>query len=57
MRTLDFWKAVIVDKENFLESLVSLLAEHRIRYCVLGGQGVNPCVTCVSECPLKSFPA
>ena len=41
MRALDFWKAVTMDKANFLESLVSLLAQHRIRYCVIGGQAVN----------------
>lgn len=41
MRALEFWKAVIVDKANFLESLIALLAEHRVRYCVVGGQAVN----------------
>ncbi len=30
-----------MDKSNFLESLIGLLAEHKIRYCVIGGQGVN----------------
>lgn len=41
MRALDFWKAVTVDRSNLLESLVSLLVEHEIRYCVVGGQAVN----------------
>lgn len=41
MKALEFWKAVTVDKANFLESLVGLLAEHKIRYCVIGGQAVN----------------
>jgi hypothetical protein len=41
MQALAFWKAVAMDKSNFLESLIGLLAEHRIRYCVIGGQGVN----------------
>jgi hypothetical protein len=41
MQALAFWKAVIVDQSNFLESLIGLLAEHRVRYCVIGGQGVN----------------
>jgi Nucleotidyl transferase AbiEii toxin, Type IV TA system len=41
MQALAFWKAVAMDKSNFLESLVGLLAEHKIRYCVIGGQGVN----------------
>jgi hypothetical protein len=41
MQALAFWKAVAVDKSNFLEGLIGLLAEHQIRYCVIGGQGVN----------------
>jgi len=41
MQALAFWKAVAMDKSNFLESLIALLAEHQIRYCVIGGQGVN----------------
>jgi hypothetical protein len=30
-----------MDQSNFLEGLIGLLAEHQIRYCVIGGQGVN----------------
>lgn len=41
MRELAFWKAVIVDESNFLEAMVALLSENGIRYCVIGGQGVN----------------
>lgn len=41
MRALAFWKTVISDQTNFLESLISLLAKHRVRYCVVGGQAVN----------------
>lgn len=41
MRALEFWKAVTVDRANLLESLISLLEENHIRYCVIGGQGVN----------------
>jgi hypothetical protein len=41
MQALAFWKAVAIDKSNFLESLIGLLADHQIRYCVIGGQGVN----------------
>ncbi len=41
MQALTFWKTVTVDRANFLESLIGLLAEHRVRYCVIGGQGVN----------------
>ena len=30
-----------MDRANFLEGLIALLQEHQIRYCVIGGQGVN----------------
>lgn len=30
-----------MDKSDLLEQLIALLAEHKIRYCVIGGQGVN----------------
>jgi len=36
-----FWKIVTSDRSNFLENLTALLEEHGIRYCVIGGQGVN----------------
>jgi hypothetical protein len=41
MQALAFWKAVAMDQSNFLEGLIGLLAEHQIRCCVIGGQGVN----------------
>jgi len=41
MQALAFWNAVAMDKSNFLEGLVGLLSEHKIKYCVIGGQGVN----------------
>jgi len=41
MQELAFWKAVIVDESNFLEAITTVLAENHIRYCVIGGQGVN----------------
>jgi hypothetical protein len=41
MRASAFWKAVTVDRSNFLENLVGLLESNGIRYCVIGGQGVN----------------
>lgn len=41
MRALTFWKTVTVDQANLLERLIALLAEHGIRYCVVGGQAVN----------------
>lgn len=41
MQALAFWKAVAHDQSNFLERLIALLNDHQIRYCVIGGQGVN----------------
>ncbi len=41
MQALEVWKAVTMDKSNFLERLIALFAEHKIHYCVIGGQGVN----------------
>jgi hypothetical protein len=41
MRAQAFRKAVTADQTDFLTRIIGLLAEHEIRYCVLGGQGVN----------------
>jgi len=41
MQALEFWKAVTMDKSNFLENLISTFEENRIRFCVIGGEGVN----------------
>lgn len=41
MRAIDFWKAVAVDESNLLEAFLRRLAEHGIRYCLIGGQAVN----------------
>jgi len=41
MQALAYWKSVAMDQANFPESLTTLLHEHGIRYCVIGGQGVN----------------
>ena len=41
MQALTFWKTVTVDRSNFLEQLIDLLAENDIRYCIIGGQAVN----------------
>lgn len=41
MRALTFWKTVVADTAGFLDRLIALLAEHGIRYCVVGGQAVN----------------
>ncbi len=30
-----------MDRANFLEDMLDMLEEHRIRYCVIGGQGVH----------------
>ncbi len=36
-----FWKAVTMDRSDFLDRLIALLAAEGIRYCVVGGQAVN----------------
>jgi hypothetical protein len=41
MQALQFWKTVTVDKSNLLERLIAVLSGHSIRYCVIGGVGVN----------------
>ncbi|MCW5852674.1 MAG: nucleotidyl transferase AbiEii/AbiGii toxin family protein [Anaerolineae bacterium] len=41
MQALTFWKTVTMDQVNLLERLFALLDQHRIRYCVIGGQAVN----------------
>src|SRR5512145_2412849 len=41
MQALTFWKTITMDQSNLLESLISLLNEQGIRYCVIGGQAVN----------------
>lgn len=41
MRARAFWKAVMVDRADFLDRLIALLTDHGIRYCVVGGQAVN----------------
>jgi hypothetical protein len=41
MQALEVWKTVTKDSSNFLDNLIALLAKHEIRYCVIGGQGVN----------------
>jgi hypothetical protein len=38
---LEFWKAVVEDRSNFLERVVEMLDKQGIRYCVIGGVGVN----------------
>lgn len=41
MRAQTFWKTVTADRTDFLTRLITLLTDHEVRYCVMGGQGVN----------------
>jgi hypothetical protein len=41
MEALAFWKTVTMDESDLLERLLAILADHRIGYCVVGGQAVN----------------
>jgi hypothetical protein len=41
MQALAYWKAVTQDRSDFLDEFLSHLVENHIRYCVIGGQGVN----------------
>lgn len=41
MQALEYWKAVTQDHTDFLDEFLSLLTDNGIRYCVIGGQGVN----------------
>jgi len=41
MKALAFWKAVTVDREDFLERFLEVLQTGGVRYCVIGGQAVN----------------
>ncbi len=36
-----FWKAVTMDRSEFLDRLIALLDVEGIRYCIVGGQAVN----------------
>jgi hypothetical protein len=41
MQALTFWKTITMDQSDLLESLMTLLSEHGIQFCVIGGQAVN----------------
>jgi hypothetical protein len=41
MRSSTYWKAVLVDREDFLERVLEFLRTSGVRYCVIGGTGVN----------------
>jgi hypothetical protein len=41
MQALAYWKAVTADRSQFLDRLLAVLRSEGIRFCVIGGQGVN----------------
>ena len=41
MDALTFWKTTTMDQANLLVRVIDVLNENGIRYCVIGGQGVN----------------
>jgi hypothetical protein len=41
VRALAYWKTVTTDKADFLDRVIALLGQSRVRYCVIGGQAVN----------------
>lgn len=41
MQALAYWKAVTMDRADFLDRVVGLLLESGARFCVIGGQAVN----------------
>lgn len=41
MQVLEYWTAVTVDRSDLLTRLIGLLDAQGVRYCVIGGQGVN----------------
>src|SRR5438105_14486998 len=41
VRALQFWKAVTMDRSDFLERILAVLTENGIRFCAIGGVGVN----------------
>jgi hypothetical protein len=41
VQALAYWRAVTTDKVGFLDRVIALLAESRVKYCVIGGQAVN----------------
>jgi hypothetical protein len=41
LQALEFWKTVTADHANLLQSLVGLLKERKVRYCVIGDAAVN----------------
>jgi hypothetical protein len=41
MQSSMYWKAVLVDRDNFLERILDFLRTSGVRYCLIGGTGVN----------------
>lgn len=41
MKALSFWQAVVRDQSDFLIDFLTLLHDNDIKYCLIGGQGVN----------------
>lgn len=41
MKSSTYWKAVLVDREDFLDRVLEFLRASGVRYCVVGGTGVN----------------
>jgi len=41
MQRRAFWKAVTLDRADFLDQLLALLREQDTRFCAVGGQAVN----------------
>jgi hypothetical protein len=41
MRAATFWRTVTLDRSNFLDALIALFQDHGVRFCVIGGQGLN----------------
>ena len=41
MKASTFWRLVLSDESGFLDSILALLEDARIRYCLIGGQAVN----------------
>jgi hypothetical protein len=41
VQALQFWRTAVADDSGFLEAFIDCLTAHGIRYCIIGGQGVN----------------
>jgi hypothetical protein len=41
MKSSAYWKAVLMDRDNVLEGFLEVLERTGVRYCLIGGTGVN----------------